>query len=33
LGPVVACALTFNPNNLPDKKLLKEITDSKKISP
>lgn len=32
LGPVVACSLTFNSKNLPDKKLLEKITDSKKIS-
>jgi ribonuclease HII len=29
---VVACALTFTPNNFPDNKLLKKITDSKKLS-
>jgi len=32
LGPVVACALTFNPNNLPDKNFLEKLTDSKKLS-
>lgn len=32
LWSVVACALTFNPNNFPNKKLLGKITDSKKLS-
>lgn len=32
LGPVVACALTFDKNNLPSKKLLDKINDSKKLS-
>lgn len=32
LGPVVACSLTFDGANLPDKKLLEKITDSKKLS-
>ncbi len=32
LGPVVACALTFNPDNLPSKDLLSKINDSKKLS-
>ncbi len=32
LGPVVACALTFNPGNLPSKELLSKINDSKKLS-
>ena len=29
---VTACALTFNPKNMPDKNFLKQIWDSKKIS-
>ncbi len=29
---VVACAFCFNPENMPDKKFLKQIWDSKKIS-
>ncbi len=29
---VVACAFCFNPKNMPDKKFLKQIWDSKKIS-
>ena len=28
---VVACSLTFDSKNMPDKKLLEKITDSKKI--
>lgn len=32
LWPVVACSLTFDFTNLPDKKLLEKITDSKKLS-
>ncbi len=32
LGPVVACAMTFNPNNLPDKEFLERLNDSKKLS-
>ena len=31
LWSVVACALCFNPENMPDKNFLKEINDSKKI--
>jgi len=31
-GPVVACALCFDPNNLPDKEFLSELKDSKKLS-
>jgi ribonuclease HII len=31
-GPVVACALAFDPNRMPDKKLLAGINDSKKLS-
>ncbi len=32
LGPVVAVALCFNPNNLPDNYFLSKIKDSKKIN-
>ena len=32
LGPVVACALCFDLNNMPNKDLLDKINDSKKIS-
>ncbi len=32
LGPVVACALTFNPNNLLDNPFLEKLNDSKKLS-
>lgn len=32
LWPVVACALSFNPNNLPDSNLLKQFDDSKKVT-
>ena len=32
LGPVVACAMTFNPENMPDKNLLETINDSKKLT-
>lgn len=30
--PVVACSLTFDKNNLPDKSFLEELNDSKKLS-
>jgi len=32
LGPVVACALTFNPKNLPSKEFLDKLNDSKKLT-
>nr|MDD3720601.1 ribonuclease HII [Candidatus Gracilibacteria bacterium] len=32
LGPVVACALTFNPENIPSKEFLSKINDSKKLT-
>ncbi len=32
LGPVAACALTFNPENPPSKDFLEKLNDSKKIS-
>ncbi|MDD2907895.1 MAG: ribonuclease HII [Candidatus Gracilibacteria bacterium] len=32
LGSVVACALAFNPENMPDKEFLSQINDSKKLS-
>lgn len=32
LGPVAACALCFNPENMPNKEFLEEINDSKKIT-
>ena len=32
LGPVAACALTFNPNNPPSKQFLKKLNDSKKLT-
>ncbi|MDD4151170.1 MAG: epoxyqueuosine reductase QueH [Candidatus Gracilibacteria bacterium] len=32
LGPVVACSMTFNPDNLPDKIFLDTINDSKKLT-
>jgi len=32
LGPVVACALTFDKDNLPTEKLLKKINDSKRLT-
>ncbi len=32
LGPVVACAMTFNPKNMPDKEFLDKLIDSKKLS-
>lgn len=32
LGPVSACALCFNPENMPDKEFLSEINDSKKLT-
>ncbi len=32
LGPVVACAMTFNPENMPDKEFLEKLNDSKKLS-
>ena len=32
-GPVVACALAFNPNNIPEVSFLQELNDSKKLSP
>ncbi len=32
LGPVAACALTFNPNNPPNKQFLKKLNDSKKLT-
>ena len=31
-GPVVACALAFDPNNMPQEDFLEQITDSKKLS-
>lgn len=31
-GPVVACALAFNPQSPPSSHLLEQITDSKKLS-
>lgn len=31
-GPVVACALAFNPNKPPEKDFLRSLTDSKKLS-
>lgn len=32
LGPVSACALSFNPENMPDKNFLAQINDSKKLT-
>lgn len=32
LGPVVACSLAFNPDNMPNSELLLKINDSKKLS-
>jgi ribonuclease HII len=32
LGPVSACALCFNPENMPSKDFLNRINDSKKIT-
>lgn len=32
LGPISACALCFNPRNLPDKNFIERINDSKKLS-
>ncbi|MDD5769864.1 MAG: epoxyqueuosine reductase QueH [Candidatus Gracilibacteria bacterium] len=32
LGPVVACSLTFDLNNLPDSDFLKQLNDSKKLT-
>jgi len=32
MGPVVACALIFNPNNPPDKEFIDKLNDSKKLS-
>lgn len=32
LGPVVACSLTFNPKNFPDKEFLSQLNDSKKLT-
>lgn len=32
LGPVVACSLTFNPRNFPDKEFLSQLNDSKKLT-
>jgi len=32
LGPVVACAMTFNPKNMPDKDFLEKLNDSKKLT-
>ncbi len=31
-GPVVACALAWNPNNIPDKAFIWELNDSKKLT-
>lgn len=31
-GPVVACALAFDPNHMPGADFLEQITDSKKLS-
>ncbi len=32
LGPVVACAMTFNPKNMPGKEFLEKLNDSKKLT-
>lgn len=32
LGPVSACAMCFNPENMPKKELIQKINDSKKLS-
>ena len=32
LGPVVACAFAFHPDNFPQKKFIKELNDSKKLT-
>jgi len=32
LGPVVACAFCFNPENMPEKEFLAKLNDSKKLS-
>ena len=32
LGPVVACSLTFNPKNFPDREFLSQLNDSKKLT-
>ena len=31
-GPVVACALAWNPNNKPDKSFIAQVNDSKKLT-
>lgn len=32
IGPVVACALSFNPENMPEKSFLSRVNDSKKLT-
>lgn len=32
IGPVVACALSFNPENMPEKSFLARVNDSKKLT-
>ncbi len=32
LGPVSACALCFNPKNMPSKRFIRELNDSKKLT-
>lgn len=32
IGPVVACALSFNPENMPEKSFLERVNDSKKLT-
>ena len=31
-GPVVACALAWNPEIMPEKKLIESVNDSKKLT-